>query len=155
MIPNIIDDIDALQTFKQQIFNTIYPVGSIYMSTNSANPASLFGGAWEQIKDRFLLAAGSSYTAGATGGEATHTLIEAEMPSHEGHMPVNTNAGWGEAGEDTYYIPTSSVAKYSTSRPYVIRAGNEVVPRGVSKGSSQSHNNMPPYLTVYIWKRIS
>ena len=137
------------------LLDKIYPIGSIYMSLNSADPATLFGGTWEQIKDTFLLSAGDSYEVGSTGGEAEVTLTVEQMPSHEGHMPVNTNAGWGEAGEDTYYMPTTSVAKYGTSRPYVVRAGNEVVPRAVSKGGSQPHNNMPPYLSVFMWQRTA
>ena len=64
------------------LINTIYPVGSIYMSVNSTNPSVLFGGTWEQIKDTFLLATGDTYANGSTGGEATHTLTENEMPSH-------------------------------------------------------------------------
>ena len=63
-------------------FNKIYPVGSIYMSINSTDPSELFGGEWEQIKDRFLLACGTTYSNGATGGEATHTLTTNEMPTH-------------------------------------------------------------------------
>ena len=63
---------------RQQWLNTIYPVGSIYMSVNSTNPGSLFGGTWQQLQDRFLLGAGSDYSVGATGGSATmahtHTL---------------------------------------------------------------------------------
>ena len=50
----------------------IYPVGSIYMSVNNTSPSTLFGGTWEQIKDTFLLSAGNTYTAGNTGGSATH-----------------------------------------------------------------------------------
>ena len=64
------------------LINTIYPVGSIYMSVNSTNPSVLFGGTWEQIKDTFLLATGDTYANGSTGGEATHTLTVNEMPSH-------------------------------------------------------------------------
>lgn len=64
------------------IVNLIYPVGSIYMSVASASPATLFGGTWEQLKDRFLLGAGDTYTAGDTGGSASHTLTTDEMPSH-------------------------------------------------------------------------
>ena len=63
------------------IVNLIYPVGSIYMSVNSTSPATLFGGTCTQLQNRFLLGAGSSYTAGATGGEATHTLTVSEMPA--------------------------------------------------------------------------
>lgn len=63
--------------------NLVYPVGSIYMSTSNVSPATLFSGTtWEQIQDKFLLSAGSTYTAGSTGGEATHVLTEAEMPAH-------------------------------------------------------------------------
>ena len=65
------------------IIDTIYPIGSIYMSANSTNPSTLFSGTtWTQIQDTFLLAAGTTYTAGATGGSDTHTLTVSEMPSH-------------------------------------------------------------------------
>lgn len=64
------------------VLDLVYPVGSIYMSVASASPAILFGGTWEQLKDRFLLGAGDTYTAGDTGGSASHTLTTDEMPSH-------------------------------------------------------------------------
>ena len=57
---------------SDDLLDTIYPVGSIYMSVNNTSPASFLGGTWEQIKDRFLLGAGSK-SAGATGGEENHT----------------------------------------------------------------------------------
>lgn len=67
----------------QNIFDMIYPVGSIYMSTASISPAQLFGfGEWEQIKDTFLLAAGDNHALSSQGGEETHTLTISEMPSH-------------------------------------------------------------------------
>ena len=66
------------------LLESVYPVGSIYLSINGVNPANLFGfGTWEQIKDRFLLAAGDTYQAGSIGGEAEHTLTELEMPAHD------------------------------------------------------------------------
>lgn len=70
---------------------SIYPVGSIYMSVNNVNPSTVFGGTWEQIKDRFLLASGDTYNNGQTGGSATHTpsgtvgahsLTTNEIPAH-------------------------------------------------------------------------
>jgi hypothetical protein len=70
------------QAFKDAALNIIYPVGSIYMSVNNVSPETFMGGTWEQIKDTFLLSAGDTYTAGATGGEATHTLTVEEIPSH-------------------------------------------------------------------------
>lgn len=131
----------------------IYPVGSIYLSVNSTSPASLFGGVWEQIKDVFLLAAGDTYSAGLTGGEATHTLTVDEMPNHQ-HGLFTDMAGYGGGS------PTGN---------YLKMYGNEVVNgyvastgtiyngwRGMSGvGNNQPHNNMPPYLTVYMWKRVS
>ena len=55
--------------------SSVYPIGSIYMSVNPTDPSTLFGGSWEQIQDRFLLASGSSYGAGTTGGSADSVVV--------------------------------------------------------------------------------
>ena len=119
----------------------MYPVGSIYLSVNDTNPATFIGGTWERIKDRFLLAAGDSYAAGSTGGEAEHTLTEDEMPSHAhkyDHLwtvsPGNKQLQNGNAGYSLTFI------KNATS--------------GLT-GGGHAHNNMPPYLAVYAWKRTA
>lgn len=130
--------------------NKIYPVGSIYMNVSLVDPAQLFGGTWQRIQDRFLLSAGSSYTAGKTGGEASHTLTPSEMPKHDHAGAFTYNSTWkignrtgsSLAGDNAIYIcPTQSGG-----------AANIVPP---SAGGGQSHNNMPPYLTVYMWKRTA
>ena len=59
-----------------------YPVGAYYISSNSTSPATLFGGTWVQIQNRMIMAAGSSYSVGATGGSATKTLTTNNLPSH-------------------------------------------------------------------------
>ena len=69
-------------TFKTALLNFCYPVGSLYWSSNSANPSTLFGGTWVQIKDKFVWAKGDSDTVGATGGAKTVTLTTANLPSH-------------------------------------------------------------------------
>lgn len=81
--------IDEAVIKVSQLLDLFYPVGSIYTSTKNTNPAATLGGTWTQIKDRFLLCAGDSYSAGATGGSATHahttgshTLTIAETPTH-------------------------------------------------------------------------
>lgn len=117
----------------------VYSVGSIYMSTNSTSPAELFGGTWERIKDRFLLGSGDSYGAGSTGGEATHTLTINEMPSHT-HNQSGGASGINNDG-------TTIQRGYSDPIKDVADAG--------LTGGGQPHNNMPPYLAVYIWKRIA
>lgn len=57
------------------VINIMYPVGSIYMSVNDVNPSTLFGGTWERIQDRFLLAAGSTFAAGNTGGSKDAVVV--------------------------------------------------------------------------------
>lgn len=67
----------------EDLIDLVYPVGAIYMSTVGTSPATLFGGTWVALDEgRVLIGANSTYKAGATGGEATHTLTTAEMPSH-------------------------------------------------------------------------
>lgn len=101
--------------------------GSIYMSVNNIDPSTFFGGTWEQIKDVFLLSAGDTYKAGATGGEAKHTLTVAEMPKETLTTPINVRVASGT-------ISAWDFSKY---------------------GGGQAHNNMPPYLVIYVWKRIA
>lgn len=127
-------------------WKTIYPIGAIYISTSSTNPGTLFGGIWEQIKDRFLLAAGSSYPAGATGGAATHTLSVNEMPSHHHALDFYLDT-WVETAEKT----TNSVpyGKYTNEHVKTAYQHNS----GTYEGGGAAHNNMPPYLAVYVWKR--
>ncbi len=134
--------------------NFIYPVGSIYMSVNNVEPSTLFGGSWERIKDRFLLSCGDTYSANTTGGEAEHTLTVEEMPSHTHQI----------CGEDLWVMTT----KGGTYRKHGIATGGtidnvltnaEEVGRADNladaTGNGKPHNNMPPYLAVYMWKRIA
>ena len=123
----------------------VYPVGAIYMSAAATNPGTLFGfGTWEQIKDTFLLAAGSTYAAGSTGGEATHTLTEDEIPAHR-HKITYPNAG-GPYGDAAIGYPTSS----GTTKTWMAE-----MCKTESVGGGTAHNNMPPYLAVYMWKRTA
>lgn len=138
---------ESINSLTNNLINLIYPVGSIYMSVNNVSPASFLGGTWEAIRDRFLLGAGSSYSVGSTGGEATHTLTVNEMPSHTHNinrvvgwpLPTSTSVEWG-----VVYESNDATFPYTDWR-------NDTN----STGGSQAHNNMPPYLTVYMWKRIS
>lgn len=123
----------------------VYPVGAIYMSAAATNPSTLFGfGAWEQIKDVFLLAAGDTYAGGSTGGEATHVLTEDEMPAHR-HKISYPNAS-GAYGDAAIGYPANSDTKKTW--------GAEMC-KTESVGGGAAHNNMPPYLAVYAWKRTA
>lgn len=131
------------------IFDLLYPVDSIYISVNSANPSALFGGTWEQIKDTFLLAAGSTYSAGSTGGEATHSLSQAEMPAHYHTIFYGNNSG-------EYYTAAIGFPAIMTSNgANVTKSWGAEMCRTADKGDGEAHNNMPPYLAVYVWKRTA
>lgn len=101
------DVVDAVNKQSQQLANIadlVYPIGAIYMSVILVTPDTLFGGTWERLKDKFLLAAGDTYEAGKTGGAATHTLTTSEMPSHN-HVfsGTATNTGIQSAGHTHNY----------------------------------------------------
>ena len=242
---------------KQDLFDLLYPIGSIYLSTNNVNPGTLFGNTWEQIQDTFLLAAGSTYSAGSTGGEANHTLTESELPGHTHTLSSHThglsshthsmqshthslsshthslsshthslsshthglsshthsvtngaNHGFAtfDNGTDRYgtgvgFLSRSAGASYfasytgstggpsnntsggpstntsggpsnntsggpsnntsggpstaSTGTPSNNTSGGPSTNVSGSTGSGNSHNNMPPYLVVYMWKRTA
>lgn len=129
------------------LLDKLWPVGSIYQSSSSTSPASLFGGTWEQIKDQFILAAGDTYAAGSTGGEATHKLTDAEMPRHAHNIAKGAKNTDGTGTKfETYdaYQGESSIAEGYYWTATTLFAGN-----------SKPHNNMPPYVAMYIWKRIA
>lgn len=147
---------ELVELFKEINLELNYPIGKLYISEDDADPGTFLGGTWERVEDTFLLAAGSTYAAGSTGGESTHTLTVNEIPSHKGHLYDNGEAGtWSSAGENTYFINKAKLEQYGTNRPFVVRNDNELVMRGFSRGGGAAHNNMPPYLAVYVWRRIA
>lgn len=131
---NTVSHINLSTNAVRELADYFYPVGSVYLSFESTSPASIFGGTWTQITDRFLYAANSS---GVTGGESEHTLTRNEMPDHA--HDVGTNGTGGFAGW------------YSNANPTYSDAANSYPT--LSAGGSQAHNNMPPYITCYTWRR--
>lgn len=123
--------------------NIMYPVGSIYMSVNGTDPSVWFGGTWERLKDTFLLGSGDIYTAGQTGGEAKHTLTQDELPEHK-HSAVYTN---------NTSANHSSVSSWGLMWSYGSTENSSHVV--TATGSGQAHNNMPPFRTVNMWKRVA
>lgn len=124
------------------LLDYLHPVGSIYQSTDATSPADLFGGTWEQVKDVFLLAAGDSHAAGSTGGEETHTLTKAEIPDHA-HTLKYTGQSVTEG--------VNAIRLYqAASNQYNTYSGGQS-----SDCGDQAHNNMPPYLAVYTWRRTA
>lgn len=155
----------------------IYPVGSLYFSVNNTDPGTLFGGVWQRIEDTFLLCAGSTYAAGTTGGAASTTSGEPsnnisgstaitvdQMPSHNHEMP-----SWMWAVSSYFNTGTHNIGVSGN------RTGNAITYNDnrtsqeqwvTSTGSGQGHTHtlsshthtvstMPPYLSIYVWKRTA
>lgn len=144
-----------------QVLNA-YPVGSIYMSVNSTNPGELFGGTWEQIQGRFLLGQGSGYSAGTVGGEANHALSDSEMPSHRHWITSairDDGNGSGVGVNSQYYGLWADAGSYSADDSWGNYGRYSAWAGGNGSGQAHrdvvAHNNMPPYLVVYIWKRTA
>lgn len=152
-----LDDVGLKKVFeliKGRIWKECYPVGSIYMSVNSTDPSTLFGGSWERIQDTFLLASGSTYGAGTTGGSAKATL-----PSHTHTVGSNDYQLWVAKrgkGSTEPGKQFSGNAKYYAAATGGSTANYKWLSSVDSKGVSDvSQANMPPYLAVYVWKRTA
>lgn len=130
-----------------QVVNLIYPVGSIYMSVTNTSPASLFGGTWVQLKDRFLLGAGDTYSNGNTGGGASHThtlgagYTQVNAYGNSLRFKEKTVSSWTYNGVRSF----ASTSTGSGSQTYGWQLG----------GSTDSSSSLPPYLVVYMWKRTA
>lgn len=177
--------LDSEDTIFFKLMKLIYPIGSLYWSSNSTNPSELFGGTWEQITDRFIFAAGVK-EINSLGGEETHTLKEEEMPSH--YHSVNSmetyrdglhnhalevyvggktsisNVYGGSVIASNQEADVDSEKRYKTfyggqEYDYVSTEGNHshTVPlhNTNNTGNNQPHNNMPPYIVKYCWERVS
>lgn len=120
-----------------------------WVSNDPTSPASFIGGTWEQIKDCFILAAGDTYTAGSTGGEATHTLTVNELPKHIGKINALSWASNLVLVEGAFTATQNHIDKTAPSGTHFGDATYAL------SGGGASHNNMPPYITMYAWKRIA
>lgn len=155
-IDNAITDMQSLQSI---ILNTVYPVGSLYTSFNSTSPANIVGGTWVQIQNCFLMAAGSSYAIGTSGGSATHThtsaahthttaghtLTEAEMPNH-----FHPGLYWQDPGNMSYVVTLNS-GTYGYKLSWSGKGGSTTAGAGrnevsmmtgrIGGGTSHNHGN--------------
>ena len=138
---------EILKGLLDDIWKTIYPVGSIYMSVNNTDPGTLFGGTWEAWGTGRVpvgVDSGDSdfSTAGKTGGEKHHVLSIDEMPNHS-HLVNSYRSGQTDT-EISGYNATIQWSYRGTD------SGNTN-----SQGSGIAHNNLQPYITCYMWKRTA
>lgn len=150
---NIADAIDAMYTpekLKATALDIFYPVGAIYHTTDSSfDPNNAWGGTWERIQDTFLLASGTAYTGGSSGGEATHKLTVQELPSHTHTMYVNNDSS------SSSWVPTAGTQLVKSDCVTTSTKNYSASLAQNGAGLDRAHNNMPPYLAVYVWKRTA
>ena len=154
----------------------MYPVGSYYMSSSNKNPKDIFGvGTWQQVKGKVLVGVDESDTtfakAGLTGGEKTHKLTVAEMPSHthiqnshnhtqnpHSHsannptlMGQNGNTHYGDGG----FTIMGTISKNSWTTGNATATNNAATATNQNTGGDGEHNNLQPFQTAYIWLRTA
>ena len=134
--------------------NKIFPVGAVYITYDKKNPGTFLGGTWEQFgQGRTLIGEGTgndgstsmSFTPNSTGGEYLHQLTEREMPSHL-HAIHSKWGGSEDTGVTNWFVEMDVGTVYSNGG---------WLENGLQAGGNQSHNNMPPYIATYFWKRVN
>ena len=173
-----------LSTFVKKVISRdvpsmVYPVGSIYMSVNNTPPSLLFGGTWEQIEDTFLLASGSAYAAGDTGGSADAVVVKHNHTQNSHNHTQNAHTHTGASGRAFVTnvsgkgIGESRFTAVSSGSTYTLRfesgdnwwgvpdVGNTTATNQAATATNKEAGvdgkgkNMPPYLAVYMWQRIA
>lgn len=148
-------------TMKKIILDTLCPIGKWWISSDPTDPGKLVGGTWEREKGKFILAADdSTYKAGDTGGEAEHVLTVDEMPNHTHRFQLNNESdpGYLPKGSNPQAICTGKSINSSspTNGVFTDKKGSWSQIRGIEQtGGGKAHNNMPPYIAVYVWKRTA
>lgn len=162
--------------------DSVYPVGSIYISVNdSFNPNNVFPGTWVSFgKGRTLVGVDRSdlefQSSEDTGGEKTHTLTVDELPAHNhsvtidskelkgsvwnfvgqnaNYAPGNSTSGvFSKGGDGTCFYPSATGKATGINDGFAMDATHDHTATSGNTGSGTAHNNMPPYITVYMWKR--
>lgn len=152
-----------------------HPVGSYFITESADNPHEILGGGvWQKLEGRFLLGANASYSVGSEGGEAMHTLTVNEMPNHTHNSTIKTltyggntvaffnagdaNKGGSWFGDNQFMIAAARKMSSTTGVDHVLNEGNLETKKAIetaNTGGGASHNNMPPYRAVNIWRRTA
>lgn len=146
LIDEILEDVYATVYQKAEVIDLIYPVGSLFFSSSDTNPGTYLGGTWEAYaKGRTLIGVGIGtdgtttmrFTEGDSGGEYKHTLTVAEMPAHNHSYNRELSTGSDSGVASARFVGTRSSMNTG------------------STGGGEAHNNLQPYVAVYIWRRTA
>jgi hypothetical protein len=141
-------DTNSIDYKLSHLLTTIYPIGSIYISVVSTNPATLFSfGTWVAFGTGQTLVgidAGQTEfnTVEKTGGEKTHTLVSGEMPAHT--HTFNTIAS-----------KSFDLDQHDSASGWNSNNGGSAKATTDSTGTGSAHNNLQPYIVTYMWKRTA
>lgn len=150
-IKAVADDVDTLETTVNGILSSLHPIGSIYLSIDSTNPSTLFGGTWEQIAQGMcLVGVGTGtdinsntkeFVVGNNDGEYSHTLTISEMPEHNHNLSL--------------YQGTQNDRGNATIRgiDHINDTSNNSLVNNT--GGGVAHNIVQPTFGLYIWKRTA
>lgn len=162
-----------------------FPINSLFLTLGTENPATLFlGTTWQKQEGRFLLGSSGSYPLGSTGGSVTTTLTKANLPAEKlqldsfslgrgtqeikGNFFLKGGSGSGHSATGAFYIGASGVGfqhgqegsnydpviEFQASKSWT-GMSTSAAPFTTNMGSGTAFNNMPPYLVVNIWKRLT
>ena len=153
----------ATTSFATTAIQALYPIGSIYTSTVSTNPNTLFGfGTWVAFgAGQVMIGNGSGFTAGSTGGSAdaivvshTHTAASTSTVTDPGHLHTATPLGTSGPGS---YAGAAYTTSYGTPNTGTAFTGITVATTttNTSTGTSGTNANLQPYIVVYMWNRTA
>lgn len=159
------DGIEYAHGVIADMFNLIYPIGTIYTSVNSTNPSTLFGGTWAQYAQGKVLvgqnAAETEFdTVEETGGEKFHALTKTEMPAHLHSVRIVTQLSSSFGAFTSTSVSKVNTTSYTTKSgndsPIMVEGGtNNGGTYGSFEGNGVAHNNLQPYIVVYFFKRTA
>jgi hypothetical protein len=165
----------SISDIKNAVVESIYPVGSIYITLDNSSPSTILGlGTWESVSSGRLLAgvgtgtdarsqAGTVEAGNDSIGEYEHILQQDEMPNHTHFVATEDSVTTGRVNStnsvksDVYVGLANYQAQSNPNFEYILHGSNNtpVVGKTNPVGGNQPHNNMPPHFGVYVWKRVS
>ena len=156
---------NKVSNLKSEVINEIYPVGSIYMSTEDdtiEKVQSKFGGTWEKVTDRFLVGASTSYPVSTTGGNKTHShKYGFQYGGYFGMVLLESNSNAGilnfSESNSISISPINSTYSFSGIANNSTQAGNSELSSNYYRliGQSEYVSSLPPYYSVYIYRRTN
>lgn len=155
---------DMANAMRKQIESSVlqkaFPVNSYFISNSTSDPVNILGfGVWTRINGQFLYSGTAASAVGQTGGEATHTLTTSEMPLHKHYEYIaieNVGVNMPMGGHEDHIssgMPRYEVKNDSYANGYNITSESQTTTS--AEGGQSPHNNMPPYYTTNIWRRVS